>query len=168
MKILTLDNISFSLNNLPDIVEDDVRFAILDNSDTKNPDFYFPSLVFLESFNCSAFVLDIGGNEVIMPTEWSILIGDSQSGEDLIVKPLVDVDKRNYEAFLFNPLKSFRLEYGHIEIVNIYTDVKWYFPKMKPNQLLAYPIEDKHNPLCAYFVKDLSKHNEVVYIDKII
>lgn len=168
MKILTLDNISFSLNNLPEEINEDMRFAVLDNNDIKNPDFYFMPLVFLESFNSSAIVLKIGNNEIIMPSEWSILIGDSHAGEDLIVKPLMDIDKRNYEAFLFNPKTSFRLEYQPIEIINIYNDIKWYFPKMKINQLLAYPIEDSHNPLCAYFVKDINRQNEVIYIDRIL
>ena len=39
MNILTLDNESFSLNNLPEQIEDDIRFSVLDNSDPKEPTF---------------------------------------------------------------------------------------------------------------------------------
>ena len=49
MYILTLDNKSFDLNNLPEEVDDDMRFAVLDNSDPKEPDFFFVPLIFLES-----------------------------------------------------------------------------------------------------------------------
>ena len=38
------------MNEIPDEVED-LRFAILDNSDPKNPDYFFIPLIFLESFN---------------------------------------------------------------------------------------------------------------------
>ena len=50
MQILTLDNITFSLNNLPDEVDDTTRFAVLDNSNPQDPDFFFVPLIFLESF----------------------------------------------------------------------------------------------------------------------
>ena len=48
MKILTLDNTCFSLNNLPEELEEDVRFSVLDNSDPNEPDFFFMPLIFLE------------------------------------------------------------------------------------------------------------------------
>ena len=39
MKILTLENQSLDLNTLPDQIEEDIRFSVLDNSDPANPDF---------------------------------------------------------------------------------------------------------------------------------
>ena len=53
MRILTLDNKSYHLNNLPEEIEDDFRFSVLDNSDPQDPDFFFIPLIFLESFNLS-------------------------------------------------------------------------------------------------------------------
>ena len=41
MRILTLDNQSYNLNNLPEELEEDLRFSVLDNSDVDNPDFFF-------------------------------------------------------------------------------------------------------------------------------
>ena len=58
MKILTLDNTCFSLNNLPEELEEDVRFSVLDNSDPNEPDFFFMPLIFLESFSSPA--IEIG------------------------------------------------------------------------------------------------------------
>ena len=73
MKILTLDNTCFSLNNLPEELEEDVRFSVLDNSDPNEPDFFFMPLIFLESFSSPAIVLDIGGQEVQMPLDLSLI-----------------------------------------------------------------------------------------------
>ena len=79
MQILTLENKLFSLNNLPEEVDDSTRFAVLDNSDPKNPDFFFVPLIFLESFNSPAIVLRIGDQEISMPIDWSIVVGDGTS-----------------------------------------------------------------------------------------
>lgn len=167
MNILTLDNITFSLNNLPDEVDDSTRFAVLDNSDPKDPDFYFVPLIFLESFNSPAMVLKIGEDEIAMPIDWCIAVGDSATGNDLEVLPLTSLNDRGFEALIYNPLSSFRLEFQRIEIVNFYNDVKWYFPKMKNGQLLAVPTHYGEKPRCAYFVKEISRQSEIIYLDKI-
>lgn len=167
MNILTLDNVPFSLNNLPDEVDDNTRFAVLDNSDPKNPDFFFVPLIFLESFNSPAMVLKIGDQEIAMPIDWCIAVGDSATGNDIEILPLTSLNNRGFEALLYNPLSSFRLEFKKIEIVNFYNDVKWYFPKMKNGQLLSIPIENREQPLCAYFVKEISRQCEIIYLDKL-
>ena len=162
MRILTLENKCFQLDNLPEKIDEDIRFSILDNSDPKNPDFFFVPLIFLESFSAPAMVLNIGGYEITMPVDWSIAVGCSESGNDLEVLPLTSLNDRGFEAFLFNPLSSYKTEFGHIEITNFYTDVKWYFPKMKNGQLLTVPLELGDKPECAYFVKDISKQSEII------
>ena len=72
------------------------------------------------------------------------------------------MNDRGFEAFLFNPLTSFKTDFAEIKIVNFYTDVKWYFPKMKNGQLLSVPITDGEDPLCAFFVKDISRQCEII------
>ncbi|MGA1436552.1 MAG: hypothetical protein ACO35F_03645, partial [Ilumatobacteraceae bacterium] len=52
--------------------EEDFRFSVLDNSDPTDPDFFFVPLVFLESFNSPAIVMEINGNEILMPIAASI------------------------------------------------------------------------------------------------
>ncbi|MEY4333109.1 MAG: hypothetical protein RLZZ196_1847 [Bacteroidota bacterium] len=168
MQILTLDNQSFSLSNLPDEVDDNTRFAVLDNSSPAEPDFYFMPLIFLESFNAPAMVLRIGEDEVTMPIDWSIAVGDSTSSNDIEILPLTSLNDRGFEALIFNPLSSFRLEFKKIEIVNFYNDVKWYFPKMKNGQLLAIPTKQGEKPPCAYFVKEISRQSEIIQLDKIL
>ena len=59
MRMLTLENKCFALNDLPDELgeDEDVRFSVLDNSDPKEPDFFFIPLIFLESFSSPAIVI---------------------------------------------------------------------------------------------------------------
>jgi hypothetical protein len=168
MNILTLDNITYDLNNLPDAVDDSMRFSVLDNSNPQEPDFFFQPLIFLESFNSPAMVLKIGGSEVAMPIDWSIAVGDSTSACDIEILPLTSLNDRGFEAFCFNPLSSFRIEFKPIEIVNFYNDVKWYFPKMKNGQLLTVPLTNTENPLCSYFVKEISRQSELIDLSKIL
>jgi hypothetical protein len=153
---------------MPEEIEEDIRFAVLDNNEPSNPDFYFMPLIFLESFNSPAMVMNIAGNEVIMPIDWSIAVADSECGSDIEVMPLTSLNDRGFEAFLFNPISGFRHEYGEIEIVNVYNDVKWYFPKMKNNQLLSVPLKEGDKPLCAFFIKDISRQSEVIDFFKLL
>jgi len=168
MQILTLDNIAFDLNNLPDEVDENMRFSVLDNSDAQNPDFFFQPLIFLESFNSPAMVLKIDNEEIIMPIDWSIAVGDSSSACDIEILPLTSLNDRGFEAFCFNPLSGFRVEFKKIEIVNFYNDVKWYFPKMKNGHLLSVPLNKNPKPLCAFFVKEISRQSEMIDLSKIL
>ena len=167
MRLLTLDkNSSYELNEIPEEV-DDIRFCVLDNSDPKDPDYYFIPLIFLESFNSPALVLKIGESVIKMPIDWQLLIGEPDMG-DLEVVPLTSLNDRGFSAFTFNPISSYKPEFFPVEVIDIYKDVRWYFPKLKPGQMLAVPLE--HNleqPLCAFFVKDISRQSEVVNYTKI-
>jgi hypothetical protein len=168
MQILTLENQTFDLSKMPDEIEEDIRFSVLDNSDPDNPDFFFVPLIFLESFNSPAMSLSIGGHEVIMPVDWHIAVSDSQCGTDIEVMPLTSLNDRGFEAFLFNPINGFKHEYAEIEIINVYNDVKWYFPKMKNNQLLSVPLTEGYKPLCAFFTKDISRQSEIIDFYKLL
>ena len=164
MRILTLENQTYHLDKVPDEIEEDIRFSVLDNSNPKEPDFFFVPLIFLESFSAPAMVLDIGGQEITMPLDWCIAVGDSESGNDLEVLPLTSLNDRGFEAFLFNPLTSYTTSFTEVKIVNFYNDVKWYFPKMKNGQLLSVPLHNEYNPPCAYFVKEISRQSEIVSV----
>jgi len=165
-RILNLEtNRAYDMNEIPEEVED-LRFCVLDNSDPKNPDYFYIPLIFLESFNSPALVLKIGKWTIKMPVDWQLLIGESDLG-DLEVVPLTSINDRGFSAFCFNPISSFRPEFHPVEIVDIYQDNKWYFPKLKPGQMLAVPVDsDSDKPLCAFFVKEISRVSEVVDFSK--
>jgi hypothetical protein len=164
MRILTLENKFFDLDHLPEEI-DDMRFAILDNSNPAEPDYHFIPLIFLESFNSPALVLRIGENILKMPMDWQVLIGEPDVG-DLEVLPLTSINDRGFNVFQFNPLTSFRPSFVDIEIVDVYHEVNWYAPKLKNGQMLAVPATDDHNPECIYFVKDISRTCEIVDYNK--
>lgn len=166
MRILTLENTAHDMNEIPEEV-DDLRFCVLDNSDPKDPDYFFIPLIFLESFNSPALVLKIGKSTIKMPIDWQLLIGEPDLG-DLEVVPLTSINDRGFSVFTFNPLGSFRPEFQPVEVVDIYQDVKWYFPKLKPGQMLAVPLDTgTEKPMCAFFVKDISRQSEVVNYSKV-
>lgn len=168
MIILTIDNKLCNLEKLPDTLEEDIRFSVLDNDDPANPDFYFNSLIFLESFSSPAAVLSIGGYEITVPLNWSIAVGCSDVGGDVEILPITSLNDRGFEAFSFNPLTSFRHSYLPIDIVNIYNDVLWYAPRIRPNQLITTPINDDEKPLCVFLGPNTNRLNEIIDIDRLL
>ena len=160
MRILTLDNAPYDLDHLPEQVED-MRFAILDNSDPANPDYHYIPLIFLESFNSPALVLRIGDAQIKMPLDWQILIGEAEMG-DLETLPLTSINDRGFNAFEFNPLSGFRPSFLDIEILDVYHDVTWFAPRLKNGQFLCVPIDDSPKPRCIYFVKEVSRNCEII------
>ena len=59
MKILTVDNTVYEIDQVPDEI-DDIRFGVFDTSDPEWMDYYFLPLIFLESFYAPAICLQIG------------------------------------------------------------------------------------------------------------
>ena len=96
-----------------------------------------------------------------MPLDWKVIIGDPEEGE-LFVISITSLNDRGFSAFLYNPLTGSKPDFAEIDIVDIYQEVKWYFPKIKSGQLLAVPLTNGDNPLCAYFVKDISRQSETI------
>jgi hypothetical protein len=164
MRILTLEDQPYDLDHLPEEV-DDLRFAILDNSNPQDPDYLYIPLIFLESFNSPAAVLKVGEHTIRMPLDWQILIGEPDLG-DLEVLPLTSLNDRGFKAFQFNPLSSFRPSFLDIELLDVYRDVAWYSPKLKNGQILCVPLTSGEKPECVYFVKDISRYCEVVNYGK--
>jgi hypothetical protein len=165
MNILTLENLAQDMMSLPSEVED-LRYAVLDNSDPNDPDYFFIPLVFVESFTAPAAVLQVGNQIIKMPLDWQILVGDSEIG-DLEVVPLTSISERGFEAFVNNPLASYRPSFENVDIVDIYSDVKWYSPKLRGGHLLAVPLNNSATPPCVYFTRDVSRTQQIVKVQDI-
>lgn len=155
MKILTVENQPYDLNYMLDEI-DDVRYCVLDAADKAEVDFYFLPLIFLESFHAPAICMKIGEYEIQMPMDWSILICDDEYSA-LEVINLASLNNRGFRGVTMNPMKNNGVKSEEIQITNVYSDVKWFFPKLKHGHVLAVPLEDKPDPKCAYFVKELNK-----------
>ena len=165
MRILTNNNKSHSINQIPETV-DDIRYCVLDYSNLEDVDYYFLPLIFLESFHSPCIDIKIGPYNIQMPLDWSIIIGDVNLG-DLEVMPLIYLMDKDFDVFCFNPVRGFMPKFLKIEIINTWPDVKWYFPKLKNGHLLAVPLEDKSDPLCAFFVKETNKLPDSIDIRKL-
>ena len=161
-RILTVENMSYDLNKVPDEVLD-IRYCVLDYSDPKNPDYFFIPLIFLESFYAPAVVLNVGDYTVQMPLDWSILVCD-EDYSDLEVMPLTSLNDRGFHTMVFNPLRHMVPRPKEINITGVYADVKWYFPKLKNSNILVVPVEDKSSPNCILFVKDSNRLPDVIDI----
>ena len=166
MNILTTENKSYDIQNIPDIIEDDLRFCVLDYSNQQDVDFMFPPVVFLDQFSRPAADLAIGEYHVHIPLDWSIVIADKHSGA-LEIIDLKHINDRDFQAFCFNPISGYMPSFLDIEIVNIFPDVSWSIPKLSNGQLLAVPLHAHEEPICALFVKDTNKLPESLDITKI-
>lgn len=101
-----------------------------------------------------------------MPLDWSIIIGDINTG-DLEIMPLQWLMDKDFEIFCFNPIKGYMPKFLKLDILTTWPDIKWFFPKLKNGHLLAVPLEDGENPLCAFFVKDTNKVPDNIDIRKL-
>jgi len=152
---LTEENQSFNLDCVPE-ENVDVRYCVLDCSNPKDIDFYWLPLIFLESFNAPAVVLDIGPYQIQMPLDWSILVCDDNYS-DMEVMPLTQLNDRGFHSITFNPLEHMVPLSYEVTISNIYADVKWYFPKLKNGNVLTMPLQVGITPPCSLFVKEGNK-----------
>jgi hypothetical protein len=160
MYILTPENRSLNIELIPDKVDDDIRYSVLDLTNTKFYDFYFLPLVYLESFNAPSVVLQIGEHYIKMPcleppNDWKILIGEPELGM-LEAVSLEDINSRDFMAFTFNPISSFRPAYAPIRIVDTFPDLKWFMPTLPTNYILTVPLENGEKPRCVYFVNGVT------------
>jgi len=160
---LTVENGVYDLDSIPNEI-DDIRYCVFDAGDSAYMDYYFLPLIFLESFHSPAICLTIGKHKIQMPMDWSIVTSDEDFGS-IEVLPLASLNNRGFIAPLFNPLRNCIPDAAELQITNIYQDVKWYFPKLKNGHILVVPLEDKHEPKCALFVKELSKIKDIDFAD---
>lgn len=150
---------------MPD-ADNDIRYCVLDYVDPKNPDYFFIPLLFLESFYSPAVVLQIGDYKVQMPMDWSILVCD-EDYSDLEVVPLTSLNDRGFHTMLYNPLRHMVPKAYEVNIVNVYATVKWYFPKLKNNNILVVPVEGGERPLCCLFVKDVTRLPDIITVSSL-
>lgn len=182
MRILTEENKCFLMNELP-TEPVDIRYSVLDYSNQQNVDYFFIPLIFLETFSAPAADLKIGPYRIQMPLDWSVVVGDKNLG-DLEIISITHLNDREFQSFCFNPINGYRPEFHTIEIVNVYPDIKWYFPKLKYGHILSVPLSEHGTTRtiqrgttgatfestdlpCAFFVKEVNKLPEVLDITKL-
>jgi len=151
---------------IPAMLEEDIRFCILDYSDTRDVDFFFVPMVFLDVFPRPSADLKIGPYRIQMPLDWSIVIADKDFGYLEIIE-LKDLRDRPFEAIILNPITGFMPDFGEITHLNNFPDVTWNMPKLKYGHILVVPLEGRSNPPCALFVKDIHRLPDSLDITKV-
>lgn len=158
MQFLTVDNTLCDTDALPELITEGVpdRFCVLDYSNVEDVDFRFPALVFLDEFTRQSAVLSVGRYRVTVPMDWSIVVGDVNSGELEIVE-IKDIGNRGFTAFCYNPITGYIPSFLDLRLVGQAGDLPWTVPKLVKTHLLALPIQSGPSPLCVLIVKDMSK-----------
>lgn len=162
MKILKTDNTPFNLDKVPE-TGDDIQYCVLDTNNNKNIDFFFIPLIFMETFNAPSMVMEVGQYTVQMPIDWSVMIIEKEMGQCEMV-PLTSINDRGFEAMVINPLTANMTQSYEIKIVNVFQDVKWYFPKLKHGHIMSVPVADTPNPPCLFFAKEINQIPDVINV----
>ena len=165
MFILTNENFSYEMSTLPTLI-DDLRYCVLDYSDTSEIDFRWQPMIFIDSFPRPAADLQIGKYRIQMPLDWSVVIADKHLGNMEIIE-LKHLNDREFDVFVLNPINGYIPQFLNITIQNIYPDVTWHIPKLKRGHILAVPLAEGSEAPCAFFVKDTNKIPDSLDISKI-
>lgn len=155
MYILTHENKSFNTDFIPD-ENVDLRYCVFDCQNADDTDYYFLPLIFLETYQSSSAVLDIGGYVLQVPLEWSIIVCDEDYTDIEAIK-LEELNDRGFCTPLFNPLGHMVTRPSEVNIVNVYAEIKWNYPKLKTGNILVVPVEQGDSPKCALFLPDKCK-----------
>jgi len=160
MKILTPNNTSYNLDKVPELV-DDIQYCVLDTNNRQNIDFFFIPLIFMETFNAPSMVMEIGPYTVQMPIDWSIMVIEKELGQCEMI-PLTSINDRGFEALVINPLTARMTESYEIKIVNVFQEVKWYFPKLKHGHIITAPLLDTPNSPSVFFAKEINQIPDII------
>lgn len=166
MRILLPENTTYNMEFIPDNVEEDLQYCVLDYSTPSDADFIFVPLVFLDVFSRPAADLKIGKYNLQLPLDWSIVIADKDLGLVEIIE-LKHLNDRDFDAFVLNPLKSYMPDFCDLSIVNIYNDITWHVPKLKYGHILVVPLNDSPKPPCIFCAKEVNRIPESLDITKI-
>lgn len=165
-KILTSDNRSEYIHNIPD-EDDSVYYTVLDYSNKDDVDYRCVPFLIKEIFYAPSVKLNIGDYTIQMPLDWGIIVADKHLGH-LEPIELMRLNDRPFQAFIMNPIDGYMPDFFDLSIVEVYTEMKYYFPVLEPGHILAVPLDDNDSPPCAYFVRNLNKIPDDLDISKVV
>lgn len=178
MRILTPENQPFSVDQIVEGINRQ-KYCVLDLSDPEDIDYrYQPCLLFNE-YEYPAVELRIGPYTLEVPMNWRILTGDSEYG-DLEIVDIDELTNFEYQAFVFNPFKSFQPKFMPVSIQNSYTSMtKWFVPKLQKKHVLGVPLgierewpsatdfvtQERHAyPECVWLIDDIDRMSQSICI----
>lgn len=157
MNILTPENHAFDVDQITDTIPEEM-YCVLDLGEHGNSDYYFRHIHNVVSFNSISVDLQIGNDVVQVPLGWQILLGDEDSGmlEMCTIENILNMKEPC--AFVYNPIRSMYARYLPVKVLRIFTfPIKWQMPMLQRKNLLAVPLCNGENPLCAYFADENEK-----------
>lgn len=153
MLILTNANKTFDLNQVGHELSEPVHFGVFDYSDKVNYDYYFRQLIMTETFNNVTIEFQIGPYKIMLPQEWSIVLGDPETG-DIELIPIDEINTRNFHALSFNPIKGSLHKFLPLKPIDVFTDISWTVPRLAFHNFLLVPLHTGVNPDCIFIINE--------------
>jgi len=153
MLILTNKNQSFDLNNIGHVLKEPVHYGVYDYADKTNGDYYFRPLVMTETFNNVPIVFQIGQYKIMLPQEWSIVLGDPETG-DVELIPTDEINSREFHALVYNPIGSIMHKMFPIKPIGVFADLTWTMPRLGFHNFLLVPLAAGENPDCIFIINE--------------
>lgn len=125
------------------VASDDIFYFTLDFSKPKSPDYFCHPLVFVETYQAPAVVLEIGPFTITLPFKWSIIISHGDQAEIL---PIRDISGVEHLAFCMNPISSFMPRTLPIRMTEIHNNAAWTSPPLDKTRMLVVPLGYERGP----------------------
>jgi hypothetical protein len=153
MLILNNNNQTFDLNNVGKVLVESVYYGVFDYSDKANGDYFFRPLVMTELFDNTAVEFQIGKYKIMLPQEWSIVLGDPETGDVELI--LIDeINTRKFHALIHNPIGGIMHKFMPITPVDAFADVGWAVPRLGFHNFLLVPLAPGPNPDCIFIINE--------------
>ena len=95
------------------------------------------------------------------------MIGEKEMGQCEMI-PLTSLNDRGFEAFTYNPFSGYTHDFKEVKIINVFQEVKWFFPKLKNGHVLTTPLRAGNKPNCVYFAKELNQIPDIIQVGDLI
>lgn len=157
MNVLTPENYSFEMDQVIDTIPNE-SFCVLNLISMEDADFYFRHILNTVSFNSISVDLKIGQYVIQVPLQWQILLGDEDTGmlEMCTIENILNM--KEPKAYVLNPLRSMYARFEDVQVLRVFTlPTKWQIPMLPRKNLLAVPLRNGENPMCAFFADENEK-----------
>lgn len=152
-RVLTPENRVADLNRQ---IPHDLHYCVLDCNEAADPDFFFIPLLLIQNNPRSIATIQIGKFQVAIPAHWSVLVTARELGEADFI-PIEELAGREFEVFVWNPLKDYMPQYLDMRLVECSAPKVWIIPKLKRGHVLVVPVSEEPGAPCAMFVEDMTK-----------
>lgn len=102
-------------------------------------DFTLWPLTMLEEQTTSAYVLLVGGERVVIPCNWKVMIYDGETS-DVDVIDVVDLAGRDFTAFGYGPLRAIPKPLT-LKVIDLIHDITFVVPSKHKQHMWCLPVD---------------------------